>query len=150
MKLRINNKGSFLICSSTDVNNYTKLPIQYENQYLYTYLIALHQRYYLKKLARDFNFKNNRLVSKRFIEFSKNIWINEVTTEDLGQKIYNRCKQKMNLSELYQEVKIKYDTSYKEAKIGKHIKQNRIIIFLLVLTSIIGVANFASWLFVKW
>ena len=149
MKLRINNKGAFLICSSTDVHNYTKLPIQYENQYLYTYLIALHQRYYLKKIGKEFDFKNNRLISKKFIEFTKNIWINEITTEDLGQTIYNRCKQKMNLDGLYQEAKIKYDTSYKEAKVGKNIKQNRIIILLLILTSIIGTANFASWLFLK-
>ena len=50
MKIRINNKGSFLICSSTDVNNYTKIPNIYEREYLFTYLIAIHQRYYLKQL----------------------------------------------------------------------------------------------------
>ena len=55
MKIRINNKGCFLICSSTDKNNYTKLPTLYENQYLYTYLLALHQRYYLKKLSKEFS-----------------------------------------------------------------------------------------------
>ena len=47
MQLRINSRGSFLICSSTDSYNYTNLPQIYEKQYLYTYLIALHQRYYL-------------------------------------------------------------------------------------------------------
>ena len=150
MKLRINSKGVFLICSSTDVNNYTKLPNLYENQYLYTYLIALHQRYYLKLLSKEYNKKDPKQISKRFIEFTKNIWINEVTTESLGQKIYKRCKEKLNLDELYQEVKSKYDTFYKQSKINKKIKQNIIIILLLVLSTIFEIANFVSWLFLKW
>ena len=149
MKLRINNKGTFLICSSTDVNNYTKLPSLYENQYLYTYLIALHQRYYLKLLSMEYNRKNPKQISQKFIEFTKNIWINEVTTEGLGQKIYKRCKEKLNLDELYQEVKSKYDTFYKKAKIDKNIKQNKIIILLLVLSTLFGIANLFSWLFIK-
>ena len=149
MKLRINNKGTFLICSSTDVNNYTKLPSLYENQYLYTYLIALHQRYYLKLLSMEYNRKNPKQISQKFIEFTKNIWINEVTTEGLGQKIYKRCKEKLNLDELYQEVKSKYDTFYKKAKIDKNIKQNKIIILLLVLSTLFGIANLFSWLFLK-
>ena len=149
MKLRINNKGTFLICSSTDVNNYTKLPNLYENQYLYTYLIALHQRYYLKLLSKEYNRKSSKQVSKKFISFTKNIWINEVTTESLGQKFYKRCKEKLNLEELYQEVKSKYDTFYKKSKIDKNIRQNKIIIALLVLSTLFGIANFVSWFFLK-
>ena len=150
MKIRINNKGSFLICSSTDVNNYTKIPNTYEREYLYTYLIALHQRYYLKKLSKEYDNKSNiKKVAEKFIKFTKNIWINEVTSEGLGQKIYKRCKEKLNLDELYQEVKSKYDTFYKESKIDKSIKQNKIIIILLVLSTLFGLANLISWLFLK-
>ncbi len=150
MKLRINHKGSFLICSSTDSNNYTNLPYIYEKQYLYTYLIALHQRYYLKKLSREFRkAKSIKKVMKQFLDFTNKIWINEVTTESLGQKIYNRCKQKMNLESLYQEVKNKYDVFYKENKIEKNIKQNKILICLVVITLLFGIANFAAWLFFK-
>lgn len=150
MKLRINNKGCFLICSSTDKNNYTQVPNIYENQYLYTYLIALHQRYYIKQLSREFNnSKNIKNTMNKFIKFTKNNWINEVTTESLGQKIYRRCKEKLNLEELYQEVKSKYDTFYKESKIEKNIKQNKILITLTVFALIIGVANICGWLFFK-
>lgn len=150
MKIRINNKGSFLICSSTDVNNYTKIPNIYEREYLFTYLIAIHQRYYLKKLSKEYNNKSNiKKTAEKFIAFTKNIWINEVTTEGLGQKIYKRCKEKLNLEELYQEVKSKYDTFYKEEKIDKNIKQNKYIIILLVLSIIFGMANLCGWLFLK-
>lgn len=150
MKIRINNKGSFLICSSTDVNNYTKIPNIYEREYLFTYLIAIHQRYYLKQLSKEYNNKSNiKKTTEKFIAFTKNIWINEVTTEGLGQKIYKRCKEKLNLEELYQEVKSKYDTFYKEEKIDKNIKQNKYIIILLVLSIIFGMANLCGWLFLK-
>ena len=150
MKIRINNKGSFLICSSTDVNNYTKIPNIYEREYLFTYLIAIHQRYYLKQLSKEYNNKSNiKKTAEKFIAFTKNIWINEVTTEGLGQKIYKRCKEKLNLEELYQEVKSKYDTFYKEEKIDKNIKQNKYIIILLVLSIIFGMANLCGWLFLK-
>ncbi len=148
MKLRINNKGSFLICSSTDVNNYTQIPNYYERQYLYTYLIILQQRYYLKKLSREFNSgKNNSETIKKFIKFTKQEWINEVTTEGLGQKIYARYKEKLNLQELYQEVKSKYDTFYKEIKIEKKIRQNKILIILMVIALIFGIANLCSMQF---
>lgn len=150
MKIRINNKGCFLICSSTDQNNYTQIPNIYEKQYLYTYLIALQQRYYLKQLSREFNSKKNtKKTMKKFIEFTKNIWINEVTTEGLGQKIYKRCKEKLNLEELYQEVKSKYDTFYKESKIDKNRKQNKVLIILLVFAFILGIANLSAWMFFK-
>ena len=150
MKLRINNKGCFLICSSTDVNNYTKIPNIYERQYLYTYIIALHQRYYLKRLSKEFNTKKNtEKTMKKFIDFTKKVWINEVTTEGLGQKIYKRCKEKLNLEELYQEVKSKYDTFYKESRIDKSIKQNKIIMILLIISFILGLSNLASWIFFK-
>lgn len=150
MKIRINNKGCFLICSSTDRNNYTRIPNIYEKQYLYTYLIALQQRYYLKQLSREFNNKKcTKKTMKKFIDFTKNIWINEVTTEGLGQKIYKRCKEKLNLEELYQEVKSKYDTFYKESKIDKDIKQNKVLIILLVLAFIIGIANLSAWMFFR-
>lgn len=150
MKIRINHKGCFLICSSTDKDNYTKIPIIYENQYLYTYLIALHQRYYLKKLNKEFaNKKGTNKTLKKFIDFTEKIWINEVTSESLGQKIYKRCKEKLNLEELYQETKSKYDTFYKKAKVDKNIKQNKIIILLMVFSLILGIANLTSWLFLK-
>ena len=150
MRLRINNKGSFLICSSTDQNNYTKIPSIYERQYLYTYLISLGQRYYLKKLSKEFNNKKqNKKTLNKFINFTKDIWINEVTTEGLGQKIYKRCKEKMNLEELYYEVKVKYDTFYKNLKIEKNEKQNKVIIIMLIVAILLGISNLASWMFFK-
>ena len=40
-------------------------------------------------ICRTENIKN---VMNKFIDFTQNIWINEITTEALGQKIYKRCR----------------------------------------------------------
>ena len=148
MKMRINNRCAAIICSSTDSVNYTKLPEVYENQYLYTYIIAMHQRYYLKKLNKEFETKS-AVTLKRFIKFINNIWITELTTDAFGQKIYKRCKEKFNLEEIFNQVKSKYDIFYKKLNIEKNKKSNIIVILLLIMCLLVGGANLCSWLFLK-
>ena len=148
MKMRANNKCVALICSSTDSENYTRLAQTYENEYLYTYIIALHQKYYLKKLNQEFKNKTQK-TNRRFIKFTNSIWISEITTNPFGQKLYKRFKEKLNLEDLFLEAKNKYDIFYKKLNIEKYKKNNYIIIILLAFCAIIGIANFASWLFFK-
>ena len=148
LKMRVNNKGVTAMCSSADVENYTTFPEIYENQYLYTYIIALHQKYYMKKLNIEFKNKPKQAI-KRFINFNNNIWISEITTDSFGQKLYKRCKEKLNLEEIFNEVKNKYDIFYKKLNIEKNKKSNVTLIILLTLCLIFGVANLMSWLFFK-
>lgn len=143
LKMRINNKCVSAICSATDVQNYTKFPEEYENQYLYTYIISLHQKYYLKKLSREFNDRPKQTI-KKFINFNNKIWISETTTDALGQKFYKRCKEKLNLEEIFNEVKNKYDIFYKKLNIEKNKKTNIVLIILLSLCLIIGILNLLS------
>lgn len=148
MKMRVNSKCAALICSDTDANNYTKLAESYENQYLYTYIIALHQKYYLKKINKEFKNKTKKTI-ENFIKFNNDIWINEITEDSLGQKIYKRCKEKLNLEDLFNEAKSKYDVFYKKLNIEKNKKTNMIFIILLIISIIIGIANLCGWIFFK-
>lgn len=148
MKMRVNNKCAAVICSATDMNNYTKLPEAYENQYLYTYIIALHQRYYLKKICKDFESNKNKTI-KKFIEFTNNVWISEVTIDSFGQKLYKRCREKFNLEDIFNQVKNKYDISYKKLNIEKNQRVNMYILILLIICLILGIANICSWIFFK-
>lgn len=148
MKMRVNDKCVAILCSSTDKENYTKLPEIYENQYLYTFIIALHQKYYLKKLSNDFE-KKPRNAIKKFIKFINNIWISEITTDSFGQKLYKRCKEKLNLDVLFNDVKSKYDIFYKKLNIEKNRKINNIFIALLICSIILGIANLCSCIFFK-
>lgn len=140
MKMRINSKCAALICSSVDSNNYTRLAEEYENQYLYTYIIALHQKYYLKKLNKEFNNKS-KITINRFLKFTNDIWISEITVDSFGQKLYKRCKEKFNLEDLFNEAKNKYNIFYKKLNIEKSKKINIILIILLIIFSVIGLAN---------
>lgn len=146
MKMRINNKCAALICSMADTHNYTKLAQQYENEYLYTYLIALHQKYYLKKLNNEFSQKTRKTLT-RFIEFINNVWISEVTEDAFGQKFYKRCREKFNLEELFNEAKSKYDIFYKKLNIDNNRRKNDVLIGLLACCFAIGIANLCSWIF---
>lgn len=148
LKMRVNNKGVAAICSGVDTENYTKFPEVYENQYLYTYIIALHQKYYLKKLSIEFKNKP-RLAIQKFINFNNNIWISEITTDSFGQKLYKRCKDKLNLEEIFNEVKNKYDIFYKKLNIEKNKTSNVVLTILLSLCLAFGVANLLSWIFFK-
>jgi len=146
--MRVNDKAVAAICSSADTNNYTKFPEIYENQYLYTYIIALQQKYYLKKL--NIEFKNKpQIAIKRFINFTNNIWISEITTNSFGHKLYKRCKEKLNLEEIFNEVKNKYDIFYKKLNIEKNKKLNLTLNILLSLCLMFGIANLISWIFFK-
>jgi len=144
LKLRINNKCVSAICSSVDTYNYTRFSYKYENQYLYTYILALHQKYYLKKLGTEFQL-NTKIAIKKFINFSQNIWISEITTEALGQKFYKRSREKLNLEEIFNEAKNKYDIFYKKLNIEKKKKLTYIFITLLIYALTIGIANLYMW-----
>lgn len=148
LKMRVNNKCVAAICSGVDTENYTKFPEIYENQYLYTYIISLHQKYYLKKLNIEFKSKP-KLAIQRFIDFNNNIWISEITTDSFGQKLYKRCKEKLNLEELFNEAKNKYDIFYKKLNIEKNKKSNIIVTILLIICLVFGIANLLSWIFFK-
>ena len=56
------------MASNIDINNYTKLPFEYENEYLYTLIISLYQRICLKKIESDFKCKKD--IKKR-LNFKK-------------------------------------------------------------------------------
>ena len=84
-KLGITKAGTTLFTSSAEINNYTVLPYEYENQYLYTYVLSLYMKIYIKLI--NFELKHGLNVSaarKKFIDFTKNLWIQEITTDDIA------------------------------------------------------------------
>ena len=72
-------QSASLITSSIDINNYTKLLFDYENEYLYTLLISLYQRIYLKKLSNSFKGKKDiKNLRNKFTKYTKEILLNEI------------------------------------------------------------------------
>ena len=144
-KLGITKTGVCLFSSTFDMNNYTILPQQYEMQYLYTYLFILYKKIYLKKISLDFSSTSDMIkVKKEFVDFTKKIWIQEVTEDDIGTAIYHSIKEVLEIDELYYKSKNKYDILYKELNVEKNSKINKVILLLLAVSLLFNIGNFIA------
>lgn len=144
-KLGMTKAGTTLFASGAEINNYTVLPHEYENEYLYTYILALYMKIYIKlidlELKQGINVKKAR---KKFIDFTKNLWIQEVTIDEIGTLYYHNLRKVLELDNLYLETKNKYDVLYKEMNIEKNTNANRIIIAILIVSLIFSILNFMA------
>jgi len=141
-KIALTNSSVNMICSGIDTFNYTKLPYQYENEYFYTYILTLYQKMFLKRLNSDF--KEYEKISKmrvKFINFTKQIWEKEITLDDTGSLYYKTIKKTLELDELYEEIKTKYEVIYKDLNIEKNNSYYSIIIILLIFSLIFNTVN---------
>ena len=142
-RLGLSKLGIMLFSSTADMNNYTILPDEYENQYFYTYILNLYKKIYLKKLELQFKDTTKiKTARKKFIEFTKNLWIQEITEDEVGTLLNHQLQETFELEKLYAEVKIKYDTLYKELNIEKDRKTTMIIAVVLVISLLFNILNF--------
>lgn len=142
-KMGITKTSLSLLASNYDINHYTVLPYEYENQYLYTYIINLYKKVYLEKLAKECKETNNiKKIREKFSNFTKNIWIKEVTEEETGNLLNSKLQEKLELEELYKEIKNKYDVLYKDFNIKKTFKVNKIVLLILMISLILNIFNF--------
>lgn len=141
-KISLSKQGITLFASSADINNYTVLPQEFQEQYLYAYILALYTKFYLKKINLEFR-QGTRInkTRKEFIEFTQTLWINEVTSDDTGSLYFQYLKEVLDLNTMFFDTKNKYDILYKELNIEKSTKTNGIIAILLVITIIINILN---------
>jgi len=141
-KLGLTKQGVTLFSSSCDMNNYTVFPQEFQEQYLYTYILAIYTKIYLKKINLDFrqgiNIKKTR---KEFIKFTQTLWINEVTLEDTGSLFFQYLKEVLDLKSMYFDTKNKYDILYKEMNIEKSARNNKLIVLLLLAALAINIIN---------
>ncbi len=141
-------QGTVLLTSGIYPENYTKLPHAFEQEYLYTYLLALYKKIYLKKMNLEFkNTKNFTKTRNKLLNFTNTIWIQEITQDDEGSRLYEKWKQTLELDYLYVEIKNKYDIVYKDLNIEKDRKINYVIMAILIGTLIFNVVNFILYYF---
>lgn len=142
-KLGLTKQGITLFSSATEMNNYTILPEEYETQYFYTYIINLYKKIYLKKLGVEFsNSKNLKKTRRKFIDFTKKLWIQEITEDEAGTIINHRLNEVLELDTLYSATKNKYDILYKDLNIEKNSKVTIILAIILVSSLVFNIMNF--------
>lgn len=141
-KTTLSNTSSNIICSGIDTYNYTKLPYEYENQYFYTYMFTLYKVMFLRKLDLDFK-QYDKIIKMRvkFIKFTKEIWNKDITLDDTGALYYKTLNKTLEIDELYEEIKNKYEVIYKDLNIEKNNNYYSIIVILLIFSLIFNTIN---------
>lgn len=138
-------EGVTLLTSGIDTHNYTILPHVFENQHLYTYILVQYQKIYLKKLENEYK-KKNMLgeTREKFIKFTKDLWIQEITNDDVGTNIYKKARRVSEIEKIYNNIKNKFDIAYKELNIEKESKVNKIILVVLAMSLMLNIINFIA------
>lgn len=143
-------QSSTLLASNIDIINYTRLPHEYENQYLYTLILALYQRILLKKINVECkNKKDINNMRRNFTKFTEEIWVQELTNSEVGSAFYTNWKKVFELEEIYEEIKNKYDVMYKEINLNNNNRLNKAIFIALIVSLILNVINFIALMRVK-
>lgn len=144
-KMGFSKQGVVLFASSSDLNNFTELPNKFENEYFYTYILNLYKKIYLKKLEVEFRDSSNlKITRKKFIEFTKDLWIQDITDDEIGSNINYRLIKVFKLDRLYYEIKTKYDILYKELNIEKNSKAIIFVAVILVVSLIFNILNYVE------
>ena len=145
-RIGITKLSSNLLCSGIDTYNYTKLPYEYENEYFYTYILGIYQKILLTELNKSFRvYDKIPKMRSKFIEFTKYIWMKEITNNDTGTLYFNMLKESLELETLYEEIQKKYDIIYKELNIEKN---NRIYFYMMMMLLVSLIFNTATILVV--
>ena len=99
----------------------------------------------LKKLEKEFSSNQNlKEARKKFIDFTKNLWIQEVTENEVGSNINFKLNKVFELDRLYYEIKTKYDILYKNLNIEKYTKSTIVIAGVLVALLIFNILNYIN------
>ncbi len=143
-KMGFSKQGVTLFASNADINNFTTLPDKFENEYFYIYILNLYKKLYLKKLENEFsNPSNLKVARKKFIEFTKNLWIQDITDEEIGSNVNYRMSKVFEIDRLYKEMNNKYDILYKDLKVDRNFKA---MIFIVMLVSVLLVFNILNYI----
>lgn len=142
-RIGISKQGTMLLTSAANTQNYTKLSNAYEQEYLYTYIFTLYKKLYMNKI--NLEFKNNckkNIKRKELIDFTKDIWIQEITNDNIGDSLSEKWELELELDKLYKNIKNKYDIEYKNMHIEKSNKVYYLVIALLVAIFTLNILGF--------
>ena len=138
VKMGITKLSSCLLASNIDTINYTRLPFSYENKYLYTNIIVLYQKEYLKKSIKEL--KNGKMASK-FSEYIKWVWKEEVTNNSTGELLYKNWLEEYEIEKTYADTRNNFDILYRQLNIKKNKKVNKILACILGISLILNIVN---------
>lgn len=138
----VSNAGTVLLTSDINPANYTFAQQKFQSEYLYTYILELYKKFLLKKISSDFNRQNNfKRVEKCFLDFTKNLWIQEITDDETGSMLCKMWEEDLNIQDIFLKLKNKYDILYKRYNIEETSNKNGRLGIAMVIVIVICVIN---------
>ena len=138
----ISNSGTVLLTSDVQTQNYTTIAQKFESEYLYTYILELYKKLLLKMISQSFNKTGDfKKVENLFLQFTKKMWIQELTEDEFGRVLSNRWSEYLKTEEIFFRLKNKYDILYKNYNIEEVSKKNGKFAIAIVVLIVIGVIN---------
>lgn len=136
------NTGTVLLTTDVNTPNYTTVPQKFESEYLYTYILELYKKILLNKLSNDFNKTGNfKTVEIQFLEFTKRLWIQDITDDEFGKILSKQWERILDIEEVFLKLKNKYDILYKKYNIEKTSDKNCKLVVVVVIMIVIGIIN---------
>ena len=133
--------STVLFTSNINTTNFTVVPQKYESEYLYTYILVLYKKILLNKLNYEFG-KQFKEAENEFLDFTKKLWIQDITNEEFGKRMENNWMENLEVEETFTKLKNEYDIVYKKhnvEELSKNNKITRIIIAVILIINIITI-----------
>ena len=133
--------STVLFTSNINTTNFTVVPQKYESEYLYTYILVLYKKILLNKLNYEFG-KQFKEAENEFLDFTKKLWIQDITNEEFGKRMENNWMENLEVEETFTKLKNEYDIVYKKhnvEELSKNNKITRVIIAVILIINIITI-----------
>lgn len=130
--------NTVLFTSNINTTNFTVVPQKYESEYLYTYILTLYKKILLNVLNYKFE-ENFKEAENGFLEFTKKLWIQDITNEEFGRKLEKSWIANLDLEKTFVKLKNEYDISYKKHNVEELNKNNRITRVIVIAILIINI-----------
>lgn len=147
-KIGITENGVTLLCSSADTKNYTTLLENYDNEYLYLYIISLYEKLYSKQIM--LNLKNNQKNARdEYVKLKQELITNNITNDEFGNSLNTEFRNVLKLNEIEQEIIKIFDIECKKLDIEKTRKANKIILIILLASLTLNIINFIALMYYR-
>ena len=147
-KIGITENGVTLLCSSADTKNYTTLLENYDNEYLYLYIISLYEKLYSKQIM--LNLKNNQKNARdEYVKLNQELITNNITNDEFGNSLNTEFRNVLKLNEIEQEIIKIFDIECKKLDIEKTRKANKIILIILLASLTLNIINFIALMYYR-
>lgn len=147
-KIGITENGVTLLCSSADTKNYTTLLENYDNEYLYLYIISLYEKLYSKQIM--LNLKNNQKNARdEYVKLKQELITNNITNDEFGNSLNIELRNVLKLDEIEQEIIKIFDIECKKLDIEKTKKANKIILIILLASLTLNIINFIALMYYR-